>query len=140
MKNLCNKFFISLTIISSITFSSCSDSDDNLETELSMQQKIQIIESGEWLLKGFETTVMHTFTNGERFTFYGTNGVFSNGAIPGTDAYTIIGNQLLLDFSFGNTGTYDLEVSCDNNIVAFFVDGDLHSTYYKRFSNYEECL
>lgn len=140
MKNTINKFFLCLTLISTIGFTNCENSNDNLDLELTIQEKIAILQTGEWLLKDFEDRVMHTFANGERFTFYGTNSDFSEPAIPGTQDYSISGDLLTMDFHFGNTGTYDLKVSCDNNIVEFFVDGELHSTYYKRGSNYQDCL
>jgi hypothetical protein len=119
---------------------SCSDSNDTSNLELSIQDKIQLLEIGEWHPEGFETNVMYTFSNGERFTFYGSNGEYTEPAIPGTQAYTITGDLLTLDFNFGNMATYDIIFSCDNNIVKFFEDGELKHTLYKRGSNYEECL
>ena len=140
MKNIFNRIFICLLFISTVTLTSCNDSSEDLIVEeLSIQEKVQILESSEWLLAGFEDRVMHTFTDGEQFTYYGTDNVFGE-AIPGTKEYTITGELLTIDFNFGNIFTYDLIVSCDNNIVELFRDGELNTTLYRRGSNYQECL
>ena len=138
MKVIFTKIIFFLTIISPLLLLSCSESNENLE--LTIQDKIELLEDGEWLLKGFEDNVMHTFADGERFTYYGQNSTFSEPAIPGTQEYTITGNMLTLDFNFGTIIDYELIFSCDNNIVDFFVDGELRTTLYKRSSNYEACL
>lgn len=140
MKNSINKFFICLTLISTIGFTSCSDSEDGLPLELTIEEKVTILESDEWLLKGFEESVMHTFDGAQRLTYYAVNGDFPTEAIPGRQDYTIVGDLFMLDFNFGNTSTYDLKVSCNNNIVEFFKDEELHSTYLRRNSNYQDCL
>ncbi|MCH3881522.1 MULTISPECIES: hypothetical protein [Tenacibaculum] len=139
MRNYIKNIFICLTLISAIAFTSCDNSEDGLPVELTIEEKVQVLESDEWLLKGFEDRVMHTYADGKQFTFYGTDSVFGQ-AIPVTEAYVIEGDLLTFDFNFGNIFTYDLKVSCDNNIVEFFKDGELNKTLYKRGSNYEECL
>lgn len=139
MKNIINKVFVCLTLISTIGFTSCEDSTEGLPVELTIEQKVTVLESDEWLVKGFEDRVMHTFDSGKRFTYYGTDSVFG-AAIPGTEDYTIVGELLMMDFNFGNVFTYDIKVSCDNNIVEFYRDGELNTTLYRRGSNYQDCL
>jgi hypothetical protein len=138
MKKLQNNLVMSLTVLVMTLFISCSESED-LPEVLTIQEKVELLESNQWLLKGFEDRVMHTFSEGERFTFYGTDSVFAE-PIPGTNDYTITGDLFTIDFNFGNIGIYDLEISCDNNIIEFFVDGELNSTLLRRGSNYEACL
>ena len=140
MKAILNKTFICLTLLSTIVFTNCDNSNEELPLELSIQNKVELIENGQWLLKGFETNVMYAFVAGERLTYYGKDGDFPEAAIPGTQAYTITGELLTLDFNFGNFGLYELRFSCDNNIVEFYLDGEIHSTLYKRESNYKDCL
>ncbi len=140
MKSIKNKFFFFLAVLTITGFSSCEDSDNDFATELIIQNKVELLESSEWLVKGFEDRVMHTFVNGERLTYYGTDSIFSDEAIPGTQSYTITGELLTMDFNFGNIYTYELKFSCDNNIVEFYRDGELNTTLYKRGSNYEQCL
>ncbi len=123
-----------------ITLIACSDpSEDLIVEELSIQEKVQILEGSEWLLAGFEDRIMNTFSEGEQFTYYGTDNVFGE-AIPGTEDYIIEGDLLTMDFHFGNVSTFDIKVSCDNNIVEWFKDGELNKTLYRRGSNYQECL
>jgi hypothetical protein len=119
-----------------MSFSSCEDAS----TELTIESKVEILESDEWLLKDFEDRVMHTFANGERFTYYGTDSNFDEDAIPGTQTYTISGELLIMDFNFGNISTYEVKVFCNNNILEFYRDGELNTTLYRRGSNYKECL
>jgi hypothetical protein len=140
MKITLNKIFICLTFISTIGLTNCNDSDEILPLELTIQDKVALLESGEWLVKGFEDSVMRTFVAGERFTFYGSDTIFLEPAIPGTEDYTITGEVLTIDFNFGTIRTFELIFSCDNNIVEFFENGGLNTTLYKRGSNYEECL
>ena len=140
MKNIKKIFLFSLTLITIVGLSSCENSSEELITELSIQNKVEILESHEWLLKGFEDRIMYTFSNGERFTYYGTDNVFSDEAIPGTVDYIIAGNFLTMDFHFGNIYTFEIKVSCDNNIVEFYRDGELNTTLYRRDSNYKDCL
>ena len=140
MNNISKKIFFYLTLFMAIGFTSCEDSNDDLSTELTIQNKVEILKSGEWLLKGFEDTVMHTFKDGKRFTFYGTDSVFADEAIPGTQDYTITGNFLTMDFNFGNVYTYEVKVSCNDTIIEFYKDGELNTTLYKRDSNYKDCL
>ncbi len=128
------------TLTSLLFFTSCEDATTEIETELTIQDKVEILKSSEWLLKGFEDRVMHTFSDGKRFTYYGTDSVFSDEAIPGTEDYTITGDLLTIDFHFGNVSTFELKFSCDNNIVKFYKDGELNSVLYKKDSNYKDCL
>jgi hypothetical protein len=140
MMNISKNLFFYLSFFMAIGFSSCEDSSAALETELTIQNKIQILQSGEWLLKGFEDRVMHTFSNGERFTHYGTNSEFTTSAIPGIQTYIVVGSSLSMDFNFGNVYTYEVKISCNNNIVEFYRDGQLDTTLYRRGSNYKDCL
>lgn len=130
---------ITLVLFTIITFINCDNSNEETLTELTIEEKVQVLESSEWLLKGFEDRVMHTYTDGKQFTFYGSDSVFGQ-AIPGTESYTIEGELLTIDFNFGNVFTFEIKVSCENNIVEFFKDGELNKTLYKRGSNYQECL
>jgi hypothetical protein len=140
MKNIFSHFFLLVVLLSITVFSSCEDSNEKFSTELTIQDKVEILKNGEWLLKGFEDTVMHTFKDGKRFTYYGTAGVFQDEAIPGTEDYIVSGDLLMMDFNFGNNYTFGIKVSCNNTIVEFFRDGELNTTLYKRDSNYKECL
>lgn len=139
MKNSRNKFLVLFTLISTLTFTNCENSNE-LPTELSIQQKVALLEGSEWLLKGYEDRVMHTFKDGKKFTYYGTNNVFSETPIPGAFDYTITGNLLTIDLNFGNVKTYEVAFSCNNTIVKFYENGELNSELYKKGSNYKSCL
>ncbi len=139
MKNLKKQILKSLAIFTLVFVVSCNESEDNLPQELSIQDKMAILENGEWLLKGFEDTVMYTFKNGERSTFYGTEGKFTE-PIPGKNDYSIVDSKLMIDFNFGNTGTFELRVSCNNNIVEMYNGDVVNSTLYRKDSNYKDCL
>lgn len=140
MKSTKNNFFFFFAFLCIAGFSSCENSNEELNSELTIQKKVELLESSEWLLKGFEDRVMHTFSNGERFTYYGTDNVFSDEAIPGTEDYSITGELLTMDYHFGNIYVYELKFSCDNNIVEFYRDGELNTTLYKRGSSFQNCL
>ena len=140
MKTNSKKVTFFITLIIAIGFISCEDSNEELIAELTIHDKVSLLENGEWLLKGFENRVMYTFKNGQRFTFYGADSVFADKAIPGTEDYSISGDFLILDLNFGNIKTYELQFSCDHNIAEFYEDGALHTTMYKKDSNYEQCL
>ena len=140
MNNISKKLFFYLTLFIAIGFTSCEDSSEELSTELTIQNKVEILKSGEWLLKGFEDRIMHTFKDGKRFTYYGTDNVFTDEAIPETQSYTVSGDLLTMDFNFGNVFTYDVKVSCNDNIIEFYKDGELNTTLYRRGSNYKDCL
>ena len=136
MKNIS---LIFLVIVCATAFISCDSSNDNPDTELTIQEKVALLEGSEWLVKGFEDRVMHTFENGKRLTYYGADGEFGE-AIPGTQDYSISENLLMIDFNFGNIKTFSVEYSCDDTIVEFFEDGELNTTLFKRNSDYEKCL
>lgn len=136
MRTFSKSIFAILTVTCLLFFTSCEDASNDIPTELTIQNKVELLESSEWLLKGFEDRVMHTFSNGERFTYYGTDNVFSDDAIPGTEDYTITGELLTMDFHFGNIWVYELQFSCDNNIVEFYRDGEVNMTLYKKGSNF----
>tara|TARA_R110002126_G_scaffold142037_3_gene287561 strand:+ start:17537 stop:17956 length:420 start_codon:yes stop_codon:yes gene_type:complete len=139
MNSIKKTFFICLTVIAA-SFTSCEDASNDISTELTIQNKVEILKSGEWLLKGFEDSVMHTYKDGKQFTYYGTDSVFSDEAIPGTQAYVIDGEQITFDYNFGNMATYEVKISCDNNIIEFYSNGELNKTLYKRDSDYKNCL
>lgn len=139
MNSIKKSFFICLAVIAA-SFTSCEDASNDIPTELTIQDKVEILNSGEWLLKGFEDRVMHTYKDGKQFTYYGTDSVFSDEAIPGTQAYVIDGEQLTFDYNFGNMATYEVKISCDNNIIEFYSNGELNKTLYKRDSDYKNCL
>ncbi|MEN8702608.1 MAG: hypothetical protein ABF311_10530 [Polaribacter sp.] len=136
MKNI--KSAVLLFLLTITVFVSCED--NTTEAPLTIQNKIEILETNQWLLKGFEESVMHTFSNGERFTYYAVNNEFTEDAIPGTEDYIISGDLLTMDFHFGNVKTYELVFSCNNTIVEFYSAGILQSTLYQRNSNYQSCL
>lgn len=131
--------FTYLSVVSILMFTSCQENKEELPQELSIESKIELLQQGEWLLKGFETNVMHTFKEGKEYTHYGKDGVFGE-AIPGTKKYTITGNLLTIDYNFGNIKTFEVKFSCNNTIVEFYEKGILNSTYYKKDSNYKDCL
>ena len=139
MKNIFNKFLLLFTLISSLIFMNCENSNE-LSSELTIQQKVVLLEGTEWLLKGFEDSVMYTFKDGKQFTYYGTNSVFSKDPIPGTFDYTITGNLLTIDLHFGNIKSYEIEFSCNNTIVKFYENGALNKILYNKGSNYKSCL
>lgn len=140
MKNKTNKVLGLLLFISAFVFVGCEDDATDFDRPLTITEKVAILESQEWLLKGFEESVMHTFSNGERFTYYAVNNEFAEDAIPGTEDYTISGDLLTMDFHFGNVKTYELVFSCNNTIVEFYNAGILQNTLYQRNSNYQSCL
>jgi hypothetical protein len=140
MKNLSKQFICAITLFLVFGFSSCEDESEVLSTELNIQQKVTLLESNEWLLKGFEDRVMHTFKDGEQLTYYGADNVFDENPIPGTFAYIIIGNSLSIDYNFGTIRTYELIFSCNNNIVELSENREPGGFLYKRGSNYQECL
>ena len=138
--NIVNKkIFSYLILFITVGFASCENSSEELPIELTIQNKVELLESNEWLLKDYEDRIMYTFVNGKRYTQYGESSVFFE-VIPGKEEYEIIGDQLKIDFNFGHVYTFEIKVSCNNNIVSFFRDGELNTTLYKRGSNYEECL
>lgn len=108
--------------------------------ELTLEAKLDILEKSEWLVKDFEDRLMHTYENGKRLTYYGTDSIFTEEALPATQIYTVSGNLLEMDFNFGNKVVYELEFSCNNTIVKFYKDVELNATLYKRNSNYKQCL
>ncbi|WP_299676795.1 hypothetical protein [uncultured Tenacibaculum sp.] len=119
---------------------SCSEAEDQTPETLTIENKIEILEDGNWLLKGFEDRVMYAFKEGKRETFYGENGEFSQ-PIPATNDYFPTGTKLTIDLNFGNIKTYDVQLSCNNNIVELYDEnGTLNSTLYKQNSDYENCL
>ena len=140
MKTLIKIVFTIFTFSSIFFFVSCEDSSNEIQKELTILEKVELLESGEWLLKGFEHNTMHTFAGGERFTYYGADHVFSDEAIPGTVDYLIDGNLLSMDFHFDHVYTFEIKVSCDSNIIEFYRGGELNTTLYKRGSNYLDCL
>lgn len=140
MKCIKNNFFFCLALVTILGFSNCENSNEDLSTELSIESKVAILENNEWLLKGFEDRVMHTFSEGKKHTYYGTDSVFPDEAIPGTQSYTIEGLFLKMDYNFGNVSIYEVQFSCNNNIVEFYKDGQVNATLYKRDSNYKDCL
>ncbi len=138
-KNSSN-FYTLIMIVCITVLMSCRDSKEIVPEELTIEQKIVLLEKGEWLLKGFEDRVMHTFKQGKEHIHYSiVDGEFLE-AIPGTHDYIIEGNLLTMDFHFGHVYSYELKFSCDNNIVQFFRNGELNKTFYKRGSNYKQCL
>ena len=106
-----------LTLLSTIAFTNCTDANEDLNLELTIEAKVELLESNEWLLKDYEDRIMYTFVNGKRYTQYGENSVFFE-VIPGKEEYEIIGDQLKIDFNFGHVYTFEIKVSCNNNIVS----------------------
>lgn len=139
MKNLKNQILRGLVILTLTFVVSCAKSEDELPQELTIEDKVAILENGEWLLKDFEDAVMYTFKNSERSTFYGEEGNFTE-PIPGKHSYKIIDSKLIIDFNHGNTKSYELKVTCNNNIIEMYEDDNLNSTLYRKDSNYKDCL
>lgn len=140
MKNIFKKFQLCLILVTVISFTNCENSNEVISAELTIQQKVALLQGSEWLVKGFEDRVMHTFKDGKQFTYYGSDNVFLENPIPGTFDYTIAGNLLTIDYHFGNTRTYELKFSCNNNIVELSENGEPGGFLYKRGSNYQTCL
>ncbi|QXP72956.1 hypothetical protein H0I31_04455 [Tenacibaculum sp. AHE15PA] len=140
MKSKLNIFIVVLMVIGLLV--SCNDSSENMPDELSIQEKIEFLESGEWLSENGdnEPNVMYTFSKGKRFNSYKSEGVWHEGSTTSSANYMAEENLLTMDFYFGNVYTYNVEFSCDNNIIKFFKDDELADTLYKRNSNYKDCL
>lgn len=83
---------------------------------------------------------MHTFKDGKKFTYYGSNNVFSQNPIPNALDYTIVGEMITIDYNFGNIRTYEIKFSCNNNFVELSENGEPGMFLYKRGSNYQTCL
>lgn len=139
MKNSSNKLFFYFLLLTAFSFTNCENSND-LPAELNIQQKVALLEGSEWLLKGYEDRVMHTFKDGKKFTYYGSNNVFSQNPIPNALDYTIVGDMITIDYNFGNIRTYEIKFSCNNNIVELSENGEPGMFLYKRGSNYQTCL
>jgi hypothetical protein len=139
MKNFSKQFIYTITLFLAFGFSSCEDENEVISTELTIQQKVTLLESSEWLLEGFEDRVLYTFKDGKQFTYYGVNTVFDENPIPGTFEYTITGNLLTVDQHFGNVFTYELSFTCDTTIAILSRDGSI-GRLFKRGSNYQDCL
>ena len=142
MKNIINKLFVYLALVSTVVFTNCENAENSITEELTIQEKIELLENSEWLSPrgDNEPNVMHKFSEGERFTSYKSRGVWHENSIRPSADYITEGDLLTMNFYFGNVYTYDIEFSCDNNIVKFFLDGELHNTHVKRNSNYKDCL
>lgn len=139
MKNFSKQFIYTITLFLAFGFSSCEDENEVISTELTIQQKVTLLESSEWLLEGFEDRVLYTFKDGKQFTYYGVNTIFDENPIPGTFEYTITGNLLTVDQHFGNVFTYELSFTCDTTIAILSRDGSI-GRLFKRGSNYQDCL
>lgn len=139
MKTFSKSIYVIIAMVNLVFFISCQTNEE-VVTETN-QTKLELLESGEWLLKDFEDRVMYTFNNGERATYYGENSIFPNEPIPGKHAYSFLEEKITIDFNFGNIFTYEIKFSCDNNIVEFYDDnGELNSTLYRKDSSYKNCL
>lgn len=139
MKNFSKQFIYTITLFLAFGFSSCEDENEVISTELTIQQKVTLLESSEWLLEGFEDRVLYTFKDGKQFTYYGVNTIFDENPIPGTFEYTITGNLLTVDQHFGNVFTYELSFTCDTTIAILSRNGSI-GRLFKRGSNYQDCL
>ncbi|WP_146106910.1 hypothetical protein [Polaribacter porphyrae] len=139
MKIVSKSIFTLLTAATLLLFISCESNEEAIPETI--ETKTELLESGEWLLKGFEDRVMYTFVNGERATYYGENDIFPNEPIPGKHAYSFQDDKITIDLNFGNIYTYEIKFSCDNNIIQFYNDkGELNSALYRKGSNYQQCL
>ncbi|WP_339662056.1 hypothetical protein [uncultured Polaribacter sp.] len=139
MKNLSKQFIYAITLFLAVGFSSCEDEKEVISAELTIEQKVALLESSEWLLEGFEDRVLYTFKDGKQFTYYGVDSVFDAEPIPGTFDYTITGNLFTVDQHFGNVFIYELSFTCNSTIAILTRDGST-GRLFKRGSNYQECL
>ena len=140
MKPLITKICICLLFVSSLLITGCENND--VIQELTIQEKIEMLENNEWLIyNGDDANVMYKFADGKRFNSYKSEGVWHEGSTVSSADYMAEGDLLTMDFYFGNVYTYNIEFSCNNNIVKFYIDGELaNNTLYKRNSNYKDCL
>ena len=53
MRVVAKTIYTALITFSIVFFSSCENSADDIQTELSIQQKVEQLKSGQWLLKDF---------------------------------------------------------------------------------------
>ncbi|WP_408041386.1 hypothetical protein [Tenacibaculum amylolyticum] len=119
---------------------SCSESEGQIpREELTIESKIEVLEEGEWLLKGFEDSVMYTFKNGKRYTHYGENGQFEE-PIPTINNYFPSNSKLSIDFNSGTIKEFEIALSCNNNIVELSENNNLKTTLYKHGTGYMGCL
>lgn len=142
MKDFKNKFYLVLSIIATISFINCNNSDDNFPKELTIQEKVELLEGHEWFSENGNRTpnVKFTFSEGKQYNSYLDGDIWHNNSTVSSADYVLEGSFLKMDFYFGNVYTYEIKVTCDNNIVMFISDGELHTTLYKRGSNYNDCL
>jgi hypothetical protein len=142
IKSKINSLRYLIILIVALGFSSCEDDNKTLPKELTIQEKVALLESSEWLSKngGNEPNVMYTFSKGKRFNSYKSNGVWHEGSTASSADYVAEENLLTMDFYFGHVYTYELKVLCNNTIIEFYKDGELNDTLYKRNSEYKTCL
>ncbi|WP_431167145.1 hypothetical protein [Tenacibaculum halocynthiae] len=138
MKSLCN-LIVFIGIIILLGFASCNSNDDELPKELTIEDKIELLEKGDWLLKGLEKNVKHTFKSGKRSTFYGIDGVFTT-PIPRTFDYYKTNEKLTINYGGSNIKSYEVEFSCENTIVSFFINKEVLQVLYKEGSSYKTCI
>ena len=108
---------------------------------------------GRWHFVGYEDNVMYQYVDddefsegGLRWTLYSTDGNFGDledaGGTP--NPYIIDEDIITIDLHFGNIATYEMNFRCDGQVVDFYYYDDdwegLHSTYYREFYNYNDCL
>ena len=138
MKSLWNQI-VFVGIILLLVLSSCTSNEDELPKKLTIEDKIELLEKGDWLLKGFEKNVKHTFKNGKQSTFYGIDGVFTT-PIPRELDYYLTNQKLTINYGSGNIKSYDVEFSCENSIVSFFLNKEISQVLYKEGSDYQSCV
>lgn len=132
-----NQILKVLILISILSFSSCSTSDDT-----PLEQELENTIIGRWHIVGFEQTVMHVFTQNLRHTIYSTDGNFGGleTAIPNPNDWVFEGEELVIDLNFGNFLRTNLNFKCDGNVVEFVdTQGATATTLFREGYDYASC-
>ncbi|TCK66638.1 hypothetical protein DFQ05_1909 [Winogradskyella wandonensis] len=109
-----NQIFKVIILITILSFSSCSTSDDNV-----LEQEVENTIIGRWHIVGFEQTTMYVFTENLRYTIYSTDGNFGGieTAIPNPNEWVFEGDELVIDLNFGNFSRTIPNFRCEGNVV-----------------------
>ena len=114
----------------------------------------QSLIEGRWHLVGFEDAIMYQFVDTEpyadaglRYSIYvDENGEFDDldgDNIGGTPhPYSIVGDVITIDTHFGNILSYQMNYTCDGQVVELIDQGVTHSTLFREGYNYvdDNCI